>query len=99
MTVQNTTIMNKSLQDQVLDHNVLQSTYAEIRFKLRILLTMGQLLMENGADSSRIMRILMRSAAYMGIPWHKVNLHITYTTLMLNISDEDHSYTSFKRSR
>ena len=78
---------------------ILQETYAEIGTKVKLLLSTGQLLMENGADTNRIIRDMKRVAAYMGIGEEKFNLHIMYTTLMLNISDETHSYTNFRKCR
>lgn len=76
---------------------VLSKTFAEIGRKRELLLTTGKILMESGADTNRIVRDMTRAAAFMGIPREKFHLHITYTTIMLNISDEDHSYTSFRK--
>ena len=76
---------------------ILHDTYAAIGKKTELLLLTGQLLMENGADTIRIIRDMKRVAAYMGIKEDQFNLHIMYTTLMLNISDEDHSYTNFRK--
>ena len=76
---------------------LLREAFAEIGQKAELILTVGQLLMENGADTSQIVRDMKRVAAYMGIPAEKFHLHIMYTTLMLNISDEHHSHTSFRK--
>lgn len=76
---------------------LLREGFAEIGQKAELILTVGQLLMENGADTPQIVRDMKRVAAYMGIPAEKVHLHIMYTTLMLNISDEHHSHTSFRK--
>lgn len=81
------------------DKHILQNPYAKIGYKLHLLLHTGQLLMESGADTNRIVRDMMRAAAFMGIPEDKIHLHIMYTTLMLNVSDDDHSYTSFRKCR
>ena len=81
------------------DEHVLQDPYAKIGYKLHLLLHTGQLLMESGADTNRIARDMTRAAAFMGIPEEKIHMHIMYTTLMLNISDDDHSYTSFRKCR
>ena len=78
---------------------ILHETYANIGKKTELLLSTGQLLMENGADTIRIIRDMKRAAAYMGISESQFNLHIMYTTLMLNISDEEHSYTTFRKCR
>lgn len=76
---------------------LLRDTFAEIGQKAELILTVGQLLMENGADTSQIIRDMKRAAAYVGIPAEKFHLHIMYTTLLLNISDEHHSHTSFRK--
>ena len=76
---------------------LLREAFAEIGQKAELILTVGQLLMENGADTAQIVRDMKRVAAYMGIDAEKFHLHIMYTTLMLNISDEHHSHTSFRK--
>ena len=76
---------------------LLREAFAEIGQKAELILTVGQLLMENGADTPQIVRDMKRTAAYMGIDVGKFHLHIMYTTLMLNISDEHHSHTSFRK--
>lgn len=76
---------------------LLQETFAEIGQKTEMILDVGQLLMENGATADRIVRETKRVAAFMGIPAEKFHLHIMYTTLMLNISDEKQSHTSFRK--
>ena len=81
------------------DEQTLKNPYCHIGRKLHLLLHTGQLLMEGGADTNRIVRDMIRAAAYMGIPESQMHLHITYTTLMLNVSDDDHSYTSFRKCR
>ena len=86
----------KSYREQ---QSVLHETYAAIGKKTDLILTTGQLLMENGADTSQIVRDMTRAAAYMGIDEKQFNLHIMYTTLMLNISDETHAYTNFRKCR
>ena len=76
---------------------LMRDAFAEIGLKAELILTVGQLLMENGADTMQIVRDMKRVAAYMGIDESKFHLHIMYTTLMLNISDEHHSHTSFRK--
>ena len=76
---------------------LLRDAFAEIGRKTELILTVGQLLMENGADTSQIVRDMKRVAAFMGIDESKFHLHIMFTTLMLNISDEHHSHTSFRK--
>lgn len=81
------------------EEHILQTPYAEIGRKMHLLLHTGQMLMESGADTNRIVRDMKRAAAYMGIPNQKIHLHIMVTTIMLNVSDGDHSYTNFRKCR
>ncbi|MDY4697267.1 threonine/serine ThrE exporter family protein [Selenomonas montiformis] len=76
---------------------VLQEPFSEIGPKLHLLLHTGQLLMENGADSDRTVRDMMRAAAFMGIPKDRIHQHVMYTTLMLNVNDDTHTYTEFRK--
>ena len=76
---------------------LLRDPFAEIGQKAELILTVGQLLMENGADTTQIVRDMKRVAAFMGIDEAKVHMHIMFTTIMLNISDEHHSHTSFRK--
>lgn len=76
---------------------LLNETFTAIGKKAELILSVGQLLMENGASADRIVRITKRVAAFMGIDEEKFHLHIMYTTLMLNISDEKNSHTSFRK--
>ena len=76
---------------------LLKKTFAEIDQKADLILSVAQLLMENGATADRIVRDTKRVAAFMGIPDEKFHFHMMYTTLMLNISDEKNSHTKFKK--
>lgn len=82
-----------------MDENLLrlEDTYKQIGRKMELLLQTGQMLMENGANSSRIARLMKRLAIYMDIPEEKLHIHITYTTIMANVSDGDHSITKFQK--
>lgn len=82
-----------------MDENVLrlEDTYKRIGRKMELLLQTGQMLMENGANSSRIARLMKRIATYMDIPEEKLHIHITYTTIMANVSDGNHSITKFQK--
>ncbi len=74
-------------------------SYSEktVRRKLDLLLRTGQLLMESAADTSRIMRNMKRTAAYLGLPDEHLNISINYDMLMVNLSDEEHSFSKFQR--
>lgn len=78
---------------------ILNEPYLEIQPKMNLLLQTGQLLMENGADSDRTVRDMTRTAAFMGISQEQLHQHITYTTLMLNVNDRQHSYTEFRKCK
>ncbi len=84
---------------EVSTEHVLTHTFSQITYKMHLILKVGGILMENGADSDRIMRYIMRTAAYMGIPARNVQCHIMFTTIMLNIKDEERTYTEFQKSR
>ncbi len=72
---------------------------AELNHKLDLLLRTGCLLIESAADTSRIIRNMKRTAAFLG--FHEKNLHfyVNYNVLMINLSDETHSYTKFRRCK
>ena len=68
-----------------------------LRRKLNLLLRTGELLMESAADTSRIIRNLKRTAAYLGLPEKDLHIHISYNMLMVNLSDVKHSFCKFQR--
>lgn len=68
-----------------------------LRRKLDLLLRTGQLLVESAADTSRIIRNMERAAVYLGLPEENLHIHVTYNMLMVNLSDEIHSFTKFQR--
>ena len=68
-----------------------------VRRRLDLLLRTGQLLVESAADTSRILRNMKRTADYLGLPEDKLHIHITYNMLMVNFSDEEHSFSKFQR--
>ena len=68
-----------------------------LRRKLDLLLRTGKILVESSADTSRIMRNMKRTAAYLGFPEEDLHIHITYNMLMVNLSDGTHSFSKFQR--
>ena len=56
-----------------------------------------KLLMESAADTNRIERNMKRVAAYLGIPEEKLHIDIRWTMLMVNVSDEKHSFSKFQK--
>ena len=69
----------------------------ELLHKLDLLLRTGSILVESAADTSRIMRNMKRTAAYLGLDEKYLHLFINYNVLMVNYSDEEHSFTKFQR--
>lgn len=65
--------------------------------KIDLLLRTGKVLVESLADTSRIMRNMKRTAAYLGFPEEDLHIHVTYDMIMVNVSNETHSFTKFQR--
>jgi len=68
-----------------------------IRHKLDLLLRTGQLLVESAADTARIHRNMKRTAAFLGLPEEHLHIYVNYNMLMVNLSDEEHSFSKFQR--
>lgn len=68
-----------------------------IRDKMKLILDTGQLLMENGSGSKRIVRDMLETAAYLGIYWQDVQIHLTYSTIMINVDDGKTTHTMFRK--
>lgn len=68
-----------------------------IRHKLDLLLRTGQLLVESAADTNRIVRNMKRVAAFLGLPDEHLHIYVQYNMLMVNLSDDEHSFTKFQR--
>ena len=52
-----------------------------LRRKLDLLLRTGKILVESSADTSRVMRNMKRTAAYLGLNEEHLHIHITYNML------------------
>ena len=63
--------------------------------KMQLVLRTGKLMLECGADTKRCVRDMLRTAAYLGMDWQKLQLHMAYTTIMLNVYEQGKSYTMF----
>lgn len=68
-----------------------------IRHKLDLLLRTGQLLVESAADTNRIMRNMKRTAAFLGLPEEHLHIYVQFNMLMVNLSDNEHSFIKFQR--
>ena len=77
--------------------NAAQDSNKMLNHKMKILLDIGQTLMETGADCARIVRDMRRAAVHLRIPADQIQSHVTYTTLMLCVSDGDRSFTQFRK--
>ena len=78
------------------DLRILEEPFVEIRKKVKILLRMGCLLSENGANANQIVRDMHRAAAYMGIPADHLHIHIAYSNILINIHSPEDCFTSFR---
>ena len=71
--------------------------YIELSKKVSLILRVGQLLMENAADTNRIVRSMKRTAAYAGIFGDQLQIHVTYTTLMVSVSVGNYHLTKLQK--
>lgn len=76
-----------------------QQTITErvLRRKLDLLVRTGCVLIESMADTARIMRNLKRVEAYLGLPEENTHINVQFNMLMVNLSDEEHSFTKFQQ--
>ena len=75
-------------------------TFTTLRRKADLLVRTGVLLMECGADTSRIMRTMTRLSVHFGIPHENLHIDVRWSLVAVNISDATHSvYTSQKVRR
>lgn len=79
-------------------NEVLETPFIHIHRKLDVLLNIAKLLMECGADTVRIVSEIQQAATFMGIPHNYLNIHISYTTIMINIFHEERSITVFRKT-
>jgi len=68
-----------------------------LMFRLDLLLRTGKLLVESLADTSRIMRNMKRTAAFLVLEEEQLDIYVNYNMLMINYSDGAKSYTKFCR--
>ena len=54
--------------------------------------------MECGADTNRIIEEMLKAATFMGIPHDYLNIHISYTTIMVNLLHKERSITVFRKT-
>lgn len=68
-----------------------------LRRKLDLLVRTGCLLMASNADCPRIMRNMERCEAYLGLPSEFIHIYLNYNIIMVNLSDETHSFSKYQR--
>lgn len=69
----------------------------ELDKKMELILTVGQILNENGATNDKIIRVLYRIALFMKIPKENINLNVTKQIIFLEIFDGEKSVVSFRK--
>lgn len=75
----------------------IDENYLELSRKVHLILHVGRLMMENSADTSRIVRTMQRTAAYAGIFGDQLHIHVTYTTLMVSVSVGNYHMTKLQK--
>lgn len=75
----------------------IDENYLELSRKVHLILHVGRLMMENSADTSRIVRTMQRTAAYAGIFGDQPHIHVTYTTLMVSVSVGNYHMTKLQK--
>lgn len=75
------------------------TTHKALRRKADLLVRTGVLLMECGADTSRIMRTMTRLALHFGIPEENMHIDIRWSLVAVNISDATHSVYKSQKVR
>ncbi len=73
------------------------NTEQVLRRKLDLLTRTGCLLMKNGADTARIFRNMKRAEAFLGLPEENIHIYVNYNILMVNLSDQEHSFSKYQR--
>lgn len=68
-----------------------------LRRKLDLLVRTGVILMASNADCPRIMRNMKRCEAYLGLPDEYIHIFLNYNIIMVNLSDETHSFSKYQR--
>lgn len=68
-----------------------------LRRKLDLLVRTGAMLMASNADCARIMRNMKRCEAYLGLPEEYIHISLNFNIIMVNLSDETHSFSKYQR--
>lgn len=65
--------------------------------KMNLLLDIGQFMMESGSNSRRIIQYMLYTADYLQISAERIRIHVTYSTIMLNINTDTAPLTMFRK--
>ena len=68
----------------------------DIKAKMELILSVGQILAQNGATADKIINNVKRVVACMQIPEANVNIKVMPLVLFLNISDDEKSHQAFR---
>lgn len=79
--------------------NITNATYTSLRRKADLLVRTGVLLMECGADTSRIMRTMTRLSVHFGIAEENIHIDVRWSLIAVNISDATHSVYKSQKVR
>lgn len=90
--MENVKDIHENLQKNKADNQLLS-----LRKRLDLLLRTGQLLLESAADTNRIRRNMVRAALFLGFNEENLHIFIDHNILMVNFSDEAHSFTKFQK--
>lgn len=63
------------------------SPQSPLTLRLDLLLRTGRLLIESLADTSRVMRNMRRTAAFLGLADDRLNIYVNYNMLMINYGE------------
>lgn len=69
----------------------------EVEKKMELILTAGQLLIENGATNDKTIRVLNRIALFMKIPKENIRLHIMRQIIFFEVFDGEREVLSFRK--
>lgn len=75
-----------------------EQPFTMIGRKMKLLVDTGRLLLEKGSDTNHLIRDVKRAAVFMGMHEDDVHVHVTHNTVMVAITTEDRSYTSFTKT-
>ena len=74
----------------------MNNNFKDINQKMELILTVGQILAENGATTDRIIRNSQRVAAFMQIPEENFHLQVMPSILFLHVYDGEKTHFSFR---